>query len=67
VNSGGTLLLGASNQINNSATMTLAGGTFSKPDYSDGTTSSVGLGALTLGANSNIDLGTGTVGVLTFA
>ena len=68
VNSGGTLLLGASNQINNSAGITLAGGTFSKGNYSEGTASSVGMGALTLTASgSHIDFGTGTVGVLTFA
>jgi len=67
VNSG-TLLLGASNQINNSAGITLAGGTFSKGNYSEGTTSSVGMGALTLTASgSHIDFGTGTVGILTFA
>jgi autotransporter-associated beta strand protein len=67
VNSGGTLLLGANNQINDSAPMTLAGGTFAKGNFSEGTTSSVGVGALTLTANSHIDFGTGTVGVLTFA
>jgi fibronectin-binding autotransporter adhesin len=68
VNSGGTLLLGASNQINNSATMTLAGGTFGKGNFSEGTTGAVGIGALTLTASgSHIDFGTGTVGVLTFA
>jgi fibronectin-binding autotransporter adhesin len=68
VNSSGTLLLGASNQINNSAGITLAGGTFSKGNYSEGTASSVGMGALTLTATgSHIDFGTGTVGILTFA
>ena len=67
VNSGGTLLLGASDQINNSAAMTLNGGTFAKGNFSEGTTSAVGIGALTLSANSHIDFGTGTVGVLTFA
>ena len=68
VNSGGTLLLGANNQINNSATMTLNGGTFAKGGYYEGTSSSVGLGALTLTATgSHVDFGTGTVGVLTFA
>src|SRR5205807_5274247 len=68
LNSGGTLLLGASNQINDSATMTLAGGTFSTGSYSEGTASAVGIGALTLTASgSHIDFGTGTVGVLSFA
>ncbi len=69
VNAGGTLLLGASNQINDSATMTLAGGTFTKGSgFSEGSATSVGLGALTLTASgSHIDFGTGAVGVLSFA
>jgi fibronectin-binding autotransporter adhesin len=68
VNSGGTLLLGASDQINNSASMTLAGGTFAKGNFSEGSTSSVGVGALTLSTSgSHIDFGTGSVGALTFA
>ncbi|MEN3368683.1 MAG: fibronectin-binding autotransporter adhesin [Verrucomicrobiota bacterium] len=69
VNSGGTLLLaGANDQINNAATVTLAGGTFNKGNVSEGSASSVGMGALTLTATgSHIDFGTGTVGVLTFA
>jgi autotransporter-associated beta strand protein len=68
VNSGGTLSLGASDQINDSATITLDGGTIEKGDFSEGTTSSVGMGALTLTATgSHIDFGTGTVGILTFA
>jgi autotransporter-associated beta strand protein len=67
VNSGGTLQLGASDQINNSATMTLNGGTFAKGNFSEGTTGAVGIGALTLSAGSHIDFGTGTVGTLSFA
>jgi len=68
INSGGTLLLGASNQINNSAPMTLAGGTFAKGNFSEGSTSTAGVGALTLTATgSHLDFGTGTVGTLTFA
>ena len=67
VNSGGTLLLGASEQINNMATVTLAGGTFAKGDFSEGSASAPGMGALSLaGLNSQIDFGTGSVGVLTF-
>ena len=68
VNSGGTLMLGANDQINNTATVTLAGGTFGKGNFSEGTEASLGLGALTLTASSSqIDFGSGTVGVLTFA
>jgi autotransporter-associated beta strand protein len=68
VASGGTLLLGANDQINNTAPMTLAGGTFAKGNFSEGTAALPGVGALTLTASgSRIDFGTGTVGVLTFA
>lgn len=38
INSGGTLLLGANDQINNAATVTLAGGTFAKGNFSEGST-----------------------------
>jgi hypothetical protein len=56
VNSGGTLLLGASNQINNTASITLGGG------------SAPSAGALTLSATgSDLDFGTGAIGTLTFA
>jgi fibronectin-binding autotransporter adhesin len=70
VNSGGTLLLGASNQINNAATITLAGGTFAKGNFGEGsaTAPGIGMGTLTLtAAGSQIDFGTGTTGVLNFA
>jgi autotransporter-associated beta strand protein len=68
VNSGGTFLLGASDQVNNTATVTLAGGTFAKGNFSEGTAGSAGVGALTLTASgSHLDFGTGSVGVLTFA
>ena len=68
VNAGGTLLLGASNQINNSAGIILDGGTFAKGDFSEGAAGTVGIGALTLTAvGSHIDFGTGSVGVLNFA
>lgn len=67
VNSGGTLLLGASDQINNAAGVTLAGGTLSKGNFSEGSATAAGMGALTLTASgSRIDFGSGTVGVLTF-
>ena len=67
VNSGGTLQLGNNNQINNSATMTLAGGTLAKGNFNEGNTGAVGIGALTLSAASHIDFGTGSVGALSFA
>lgn len=62
VNTGGTLLLAqtgvaSTDRINNSATMTLNGGTFNTGGLSEG--SSVGIGALTLQANSYINLGSG--------
>jgi fibronectin-binding autotransporter adhesin len=67
VNWGSTLLLGASNQINSAAPVTLHGGTFAKGDFTEGGVNTVGLGALTLTADSHIDFGTGSVGMLTFA
>ncbi|MGI8435496.1 MAG: autotransporter-associated beta strand repeat-containing protein [Chthoniobacterales bacterium] len=68
VNSGGTLLLGANNQINNAASITLAGGTFAKGNFNEGGAAAPGVGALTLAATGSIlDFGTGTVGVLEFA
>ena len=68
LNSGGTLALGASNQIRNAATMTLAGGIFAKGNFSEGSTSSAGVGTLALtGSNSHLDFGIGSVGTLSFA
>ena len=72
LNSGGTLLLAqgqqnqSSDRINNSATVTMNGGTFNTGGFSEGTTAAAGLGALTLQANSIIDLGAGA-SILHFA
>jgi autotransporter-associated beta strand protein len=61
INSGGTLLLaGTGNRVNDSAPITLAGGTLNAAGLSET------FGTLTLTANSIIDFGTGT-SVLTFA
>ncbi len=51
INTGGTLLLGNSNQVNDTAAMTLAGGTFNAGGFSET------LGALTLSSTSIIDFG----------
>lgn len=68
VNDAGTLLLGASNQINTVAAITLNGGTIAKGNFSEGSTTAAGFGALTLaGPASNLDFGAGTVGILSFA
>jgi hypothetical protein len=68
VNSGAILFLGGNNQINNTAQITLAGGTFRRGNFSEGTAGSAGAGALSLtAAGSHLDFGTGTVGILTFA
>jgi fibronectin-binding autotransporter adhesin len=67
VNSGGTLMLGANNQINDTAPVTLAGGTFSAGNFSEGTDETPGLGALTLTASSLIDFGSGAGALLTLA
>ena len=60
VNAGGTLVLGAVHQVGNAVPMTLGGGTFRTGGFSEQ------LGALTLKANSLIDLGSGA-SVLNFA
>jgi fibronectin-binding autotransporter adhesin len=68
VNSGGTLMLGGDNQINDTAPITLGGGTFAKGNFKEGSATTAGVGALTLNfTGSHIDFGTGTVGALTFA
>ncbi len=72
VNAGGTLLLSGSssdlNRINNSATMTLNGGTFNTGGLSEhgATNNTPGIGALTLMNNSVIDLSNGA-SILAFA
>lgn len=60
VSSGGSLTLGAADRINNSATMTLASGTFNTGGFSDS------LGALTLadGMTSILDFGSGASVIL---
>jgi fibronectin-binding autotransporter adhesin len=60
VNSGGTLQLGASNQINDSATMTLNGGTLNTGGLSEH------VGALTLQSTSTIDMSSGA-SIIAFA
>src|ERR1022692_1731171 len=60
LNAGGTLLLGAANQIGDSMEMALGGGTFRTGGFSEQ------LGTLKLTANSVIDLGAGA-SVLKFA
>lgn len=68
VNSGGTLFQTSSNQIKDTAGMTLNGGTYMLNGVSEGTTAAggAGLGALTLTSSSIIDL-TGTNPSLHFA
>ena len=60
VNSGGTLLLGAANQIGDAVPMTLGGGMFQSAGFNEQ------LGTLKLTANSVIDLGV-SASVLAFA
>jgi autotransporter-associated beta strand protein len=60
LNSGGTLLLGASDQIADTVPMTLSGGTFQTGGFNEQ------LGTLNLAVNSVIDLGAGA-SVLKFA
>lgn len=58
--SGGTLLLGAADRIDNTSPMTLAGGTFATGGHNET------LGALTLSANSIIDMGAAGASTLHF-
>jgi fibronectin-binding autotransporter adhesin len=67
VNTGGTLLFGAHDQVRTATGIELAGGTIAKGNFSQGSTTAAGLGALTLSDDSRIDFGTGTVGVLSFS
>jgi len=62
VSSGASLLISQSNQVNNDAAVTLSGGTIAKGSGAISET----LGALTLGANSTVDFGSGT-GNFTFS
>lgn len=64
----GVLQLGASNQINDTVAVTLAGGTFSVNGQSEGTATAHGMGTLTLASatSSAIDFGN-TAGVVSFA
>lgn len=64
---GASLVLGASNQINNAALMTLGGGSFLSNGFSEGSASAVGMGTLALTANSIINFGTGPTGTFAFA
>ncbi len=74
VNSGGTLMLsdtgasGATDRINDAATMTLNGGTFRTGGLSEhgATNNTPGIGALTLSASSVLNLGNGS-SVIAFA
>ncbi len=66
INTGGTLMLGASNQIGSSTTMNLAGGTFATNGFSEGSSSTAGLGTLTLSNSSTLNLGAGS-SVIAFA
>lgn len=61
--------LGASDQINNTSAVELAGGTFDLNGKSEGTatTGGAGVGALTLTATSTIDFGAGSTSLLHFA
>ena len=67
VGTGGTLLLSQNDQINNAATMTLGNGTIKfGAAVSEGGNSTVGVGALTLTANSILDFNS-FAGLITFA
>ncbi|MCS7064258.1 MAG: hypothetical protein NZM04_09520, partial [Methylacidiphilales bacterium] len=56
---GGTLLKTAANQIGDSTAMIFSGGTFNTGGFHEGTATTPGMGALTLDANSTLDMGAG--------
>src|SRR5262249_41278484 len=58
----GLLKLGNNDQINDSASLELNGGTFDLNDFSEGSTSTNGLGILDLFASSILDFGTWGLG-----
>lgn len=61
--SNGTLLLGASDEINNTADLTLGtGGIFNLAGFSEGSISADGLGTLILTGNATFDFGTAASG-----
>lgn len=66
VNSGGTLMLGAADQINDAASLTLAGSVGNEAVFSTGSGFSETLGTLTLSGDSEISLGS-AVHLLQFA
>jgi autotransporter-associated beta strand protein len=66
VASGATLGLVTSDQINNLATVALNGGTFETGGLTEGAANTPGVGALSTGASSIIDMGAGT-SLLAFA
>ena len=57
VTGGGTLRLGASNQVNSLASLNLGGGTFDLNNFSEGFAGVDGLGSFLLTASSRIDFG----------
>jgi autotransporter-associated beta strand protein len=63
----GTLLLGASDAINDGAAVTFAGGKLATGGFSEGNATTAGLGILSLTANSSIDFGAGNSSQLLFA
>ncbi len=56
---GGTLLKTQHNQIGDNTAMVLSGGTFATGGFNEGTATTAGMGALTLDANSTLDMGNG--------
>lgn len=67
INTGGTLLSGTANQINNTADINLAGGTLNLGGFAEGSAGTNGVGTLTLSLNSIIDFGAGSAGLIQFA
>ena len=64
---GGPLLLGATDVLNDNAPLGLSGGTFSTGGFSEGDAATAGLGSLSLSATSTLDFGGATGSTLAFA
>jgi fibronectin-binding autotransporter adhesin len=65
--SGGILVLGSNDQINNTASMVLSGGTLNVNTHTEGSSAAVGMGALTLTQDSALDFAGISGGLLHFS
>ncbi|MEY2536981.1 MAG: fibronectin-binding autotransporter adhesin [Verrucomicrobiota bacterium] len=67
IENGARLVLGANNQINNTASITLGGGSLSSAGFSEGSATVTGMGSLILTTDSTITFDPGLRAALSFA